>query len=81
LTSSFINIPLGGFEGSTTILKKTPAEISFYNKLFKFGIIEVPIKEIKEKNYRFLHIDKDFVIALSMSKSLSTSSGTLLKKI
>lgn len=81
LTSSFFNVPLGGFEGITTIVSKTPAEISFYNKLFKFGIIEVPIKEIKEKFYRFLHIDKEFVIALSMSKSLSSSSGTLLKKI
>ena len=86
LTSSFLFIPFGGFEGVSTIKSKTPAEITFYNTLFKLGLLEVPITEIKEKTYRYLHIDNDegYMIALSLSSSsssLSTSSGTLLKKL
>jgi len=82
LTSSFISIPFGSFEGVSTIVKsKAPAEISFYNKVFKLGQLSIPINEIKEKTYRFIHIDDEYIVALSLSSSLSSSSGTLLKKL
>ena len=87
LTSSFmllstISIPFGSFEGVSTVVKsKAPAEISFYNKVFKLGQLSIPINEVKEKTYRFIHIDDDYIVALSLSSSLSSSSGTLLKKL
>ena len=87
LTSSFVllstvSIPFGSFEGVSTVIKsKAPAEISFYNKVFKLGQLSIPINEIKEKTYRFIHIDDEYIVALSLSSSQSSSSGTLLKKI
>ena len=87
LTSSFmllstIAIPFGSFEGVSTVVKsKSPATISFYNKVFKLGQLSIPINDIKEKTYRFIHIDDEYIVALSLSSSLSSSSGTLLKKL
>lgn len=81
LTSSFINIPFGEFEGVSTVKSKAPAEITFYNKLFRFGQFEFPINKITEKTYRFLHIDDEYIVALSLGSSSASASGTLLRKL
>ena len=77
LTSSFGYLPLGGFQGKSTVISETnPAVIEFSSDKYRLGGLEFKIKNPKSRSYTFLYVDQYFAVARS-----SSGGGTLLKKV
>jgi hypothetical protein len=76
LTSKFGFLPLGQFQGESSIMREKPLEIEFYSERFKLGPLELQTSP-KPRSYVFLYAGEDFAFA----RSKPSGGRTVLRRI